>query len=522
MDDGGKHDDVTLIAGGRRSVEIGADGRISWPVEDDDMEDSGHAFVSVGADGRVEMLGHRMTDEMAQVRLSDHALTDDELDEDELDAEAEEAGAAEALVQGSEGSPEVFALKTQCKPNVQLGYDKSTVQLCAEAAAANSACNVGTFMYPVRSLWQSWGCRCCKDTSVNSAHSSWNMYKIPSAEAVPETTATTTTAASAVSIRRRRTAPWPADDATVCGQETKQKSIYAYFDYAPTIASKPATDIRTSVAWEDVANAPWRMLDSERYRGGVYASYVIRTPNNGPAGYFGAQLLGSTDSMFLFSMWDADRWSGSGHDKTPKASSMLSWPLSSNCKRNCNDCGLASLKPLVDQGLTSGTKCVLKHSDMDKLGKFSLRFYRKAESYTINTADYEGFGAGHQEIGETDRQVTGSRWVLEATNEAGVTLEVGDILFEGATEISRLTMFDELIGCTKCNDQFHRDTRQGPFLHDADGTVRKPTSMEVQINGPSSCDQYQVSGDASSHSVTFEAGPGAVPNFQRGVRHTVW
>lgn len=69
--------------------------------------------------------------------------------------------------------------------------------------------------------------------------------------------------------------------------------------------------------------------------------------------------------QFIFSIWDEDRWSGSGENKKPKASKKLTWPLyMRNCRRNCQDCGMQHLKPWQQKGLTTGTKCIMSYPKM--------------------------------------------------------------------------------------------------------------------------------------------------------------
>merc|ERR1711953_1543278 len=102
---------------------------------------------------------------------------------------------------------------------------------------------------------------------------------------------------------------------------------------------------------------------------------------------------------------------------------------------------------------------------------------------------------------ETNRTVTGSWWHVSATDaQTGFTIEVGDLLFEGGAEITRITTFDEMLGCNKCNDAYHRDTRLGPFLHDEDG-VRQPQHTKQSIVGGSSCKKYSVTGSEAQGSV---------------------
>ena len=88
--------------------------------------------------------------------------------------------------------------------------------------------------------------------------------------------------------------------------------------------------------------------------------------------------------QFIFSLWDGDRFVGSGSNKQPIKSSRLAWPIDlTNCKRNCQDCGIQHLKPLKELGLTTGTKCIVKYPDMkvsilsmSKQRPFNVRPYK--------------------------------------------------------------------------------------------------------------------------------------------------
>lgn len=296
--------------------------------------------------------------------------------------------------------------------------------------------------------------------------------------------------------------------------------MYGEFTFQPPLSKKGSTDMSMSVIWEDWVSGRWR-----GNRGGVYAAWVFKTAKNGqrgPGGYFGAQL--KAKSSFIFSVWDGNRFKGRGHSKTPQLSNQLVWPLNTkHCKRNCQDCGLAHLRKYKQAGLTTGTKCMLDYPLMNKKGRFDLRIQRMAASITIDTAKYGGMPAGHRMLGERNRLVTGSRWRVSATNaQTGEDIEVADLLFEGGDEISRITTFDEMLGCNMCNDAYHRDTRLGPFLHDSDGTVRKPVSARTRVNGPSTCKKYGVTADEKASSITFEGGPGVQANIPFGKTTKLW
>jgi hypothetical protein len=311
---------------------------------------------------------------------------------------------------------------------------------------------------------------------------------------------------------------WPPEDTAKCTQSTKQKAMSAHFEYKPSVRDKHATHIKTSVKWEEFTKAPWKQ------GGGVYAAWQFQTVSvngqNGPFGYYGAQVM--AESAFLFSVWDGHRFEGSGQNRRLIKSDQLVWPLGSPCSRNCQDCGLPELREFAKKGFTTGTKCMLKHQAMNNLGEYEITFKRTHSSFTIHTRDYGGMPGVHSAVGESDRTVTGARWqVTVADHQTGEHLLVGDLLFEGGNSVSLISTFDEMIGCYKCNDIYHRDTRTGPFLHDEDGAVRKPTSAKGTINHPG-CSKYRITGNAADASITFEGGPGAVPNFKMGSELGIW
>lgn len=248
-------------------------------------------------------------------------------------------------------------------------------------------------------------------------------------------------------------------------------------------------------------------------QGGVYASYTwkTKTAKTGPYGYFGSQLkpAGFGSSLLIFSVWDGDRWSGTGKDKTVKVSNALAWPLDSQCKRNCQDCALASLAELREKGLTSGTKCLIEFPTVPG-DTLSFTLERVQVEKTINTADFDGMPPVHgKELGEFDRDVTGSKWLLTVKSSSGSTAAI-PLLFENdGAGITDLHMFDEMLGCNKCNDNYHKDERVGPFVEDQDGSSRMPSSAKAWIVPDSSCNRYAITGNKDGNRFTFEAGPRA-------------
>jgi len=423
---------------------------------------------------------------------------------------------------------------------VNLGTSFSNVDLCAEAARADPACG-GAIQYPINNLWSKWGCKCCSHGEYQGAtNSNWNVYSIyhtmaptpsptpsptlsptpyptpsptpyptpsPTPYPTPSPTPSPTPAPDNWYQRRRRSSTWPDDTPEECGQATKQKSMYAHYTHSPSLEEMPTTNVSTSVLWQDWVVGPYRPPGNP---GGVYASWVFKTAtgNSAPGGYYGAQV--KKNSMFLFSVWDGVRFEG-GDKSKPVPSDKLAWPLDmTNCKRNCQDCGLPELQELKEKNLTTGAQCKVDYPDMDKLGRFDLRMERLEETYTIYTADYGGMGQGHNMIGEYDRNVTGSLWRVSATDaQTGIVIEVGKMLLEGGPSIRRLTTFDEMLGCNKCHDAYHMDTRFGPILDDRGDSTRVPIHCSVEANQGSSCTLRSITGNALARSVTFQGGPGA-------------
>jgi hypothetical protein len=330
-----------------------------------------------------------------------------------------------------------------------------------------------------------------------------------------------------------------------CSPEIAQKAAHFYPVFDPPLLERPALQFRSAIQWDEFGQAPGSLSS-----GGVYAAWYFQMgvasshedPGyTTPSGYMGAQVHSITgnDAGFIFSVWDGDRTLGSGHETQFKASSSLVWPLSNNevqrdefefspqCQRNCQDCSLEHLQELKKQGFTTGTQCKLNFPEMGVAatstgGLYELRMKRIAEKMTINTSDYQGMPAAHEAVNETDRNVTGSAWqVVVLQKGSGQEVEVGRLLFENSEGmgITRLHMFDELLGCNKCDDVYHRDTRFGPFIEDPDDVIRNPVSMTWSLNKQDDdpdtpekpCLRVHVYGSSGNHSVTLEHGP-PVPN----------
>ena len=130
---------------------------------------------------------------------------------------------------------------------------------------------------------------------------------------------------------------------------------------------------------------------------------------------------------------------------------------------------------------------------------------------------------GHKKIGEMDRDITGAEWTVTALNMRTEKLfTVGRMLFQGdGRGLERLASFDEMIGCSGCNDIYHKDTRIGPFIKDG-GKIRTPTKVVGSSNtGGSTCKEFGISGSKDDLSITLEYGPGAKHTFST-FRKTIW
>jgi len=326
----------------------------------------------------------------------------------------------------------------------------------------------------------------------------------------------------------RRLYNWPSERKEgKCGLEWKQRANYFTPTYNPTLQAQPASGFNSSIEWQDFTRANWTYE-----HGGVYAawSFQMGIPGQGgsalPGGYLGAQMKNEDVGALLFSVLDGDRTTGSGNEKNFKASNSLVWPLTDKvderqpgqqaviCQRNCQDCSGPQLQEAKKQGFTTGTQCHLIFNDMIRGGQWDLQMHRLRSKVTINTRDYQGMPKAHEAVGEKDRDITGAEWeVVLSQKESGTKIEVGKILFEGSADmgISRLEMFDEMLGCNKCDDVYHKNTRVGPFIEDG----RVPEALEWENGAPADdestpqkpCKRARAYKGKTKHSVTLEVGP---------------
>jgi len=314
-----------------------------------------------------------------------------------------------------------------------------------------------------------------------------------------------------------KAATWPEQKTVKCAQDTKQKAMYGYMGFNPSLRTSPMVGMSVTVKWDALQYAPYNI----KKKGGVYAAYTIKS-KSGPSGYFGVQLKKS--GQFLFSIWDGDRMSV---DREAKKSSQLTWPLDmTHCKRNCQDCGMKHLKATKAKGITTGTQCKYQVKDMKVGDEYQLTLVRTKKTKTIRTKDYGGMPKAHEKIDEKDREITGGVWEVTARNVVtGEMITVGQILFEGdGSGMVRLGTFDEMIGCNGCNMIYHKDTRHSITIKQEDGVTRVPYKMKGKTGAPASiCKQYYITGSKEDTSITFEGGPLTKKTFGAdGKSHTIW
>eukprot|EP00111_Clytia_hemisphaerica_P012708 TCONS_00037389-protein len=303
---------------------------------------------------------------------------------------------------------------------------------------------------------------------------------------------------------------WPPLSKARCSQTTKLKAMYGRMTFNPPLSQKPMTSFEVDVEWNDLQFHP---TENRHKRGGVYVSYTMGM-KNGPGGYFGVQ-MGGTYGGFIFSIWDGDRtYRLSNGKKQVKKSTKLVWPMDlRNCKRNCQDCGLPSLRDIAKRGFTTGTKCITKYP-MKVGDRYTVKLSKAVPRKQIHTSQFGGFRKVHEEVlGEKNRFIKGSVWQVSVTIKKGTTpgktIPVGTIMFE-SDEIgfNRLGTFDEMIGCNKCNAIYHKDTRYGPIVSTEGRYKRRPVHMEAWTRyNDSTCKKYQISGSKRDCSLSFESGP---------------
>merc|ERR1712004_6842 len=309
-------------------------------------------------------------------------------------------------------------------------------------------------------------------------------------------------------------AAWPPLPQGRCLQGNKLKAMYARMGYSPGLATKPFNKMEVTVEWNDLQVNP----GAPPQQSGIYVAY-----NTGNAekhsGYLGIQIKPHS-GQFLFSFWDYQRFTGKKHTPSyrPQKAALLAWPASNerHCRRHCLDCAQnAQQKNYRDQGLTTGTQCLLVYPQMKVGDKYRIVFERVEKQATLDTASYGGgMNSFHANtLNEADKTLTGAKWDVYAYDlqrQSNVKISIGSVLLEGSgVGMDRLTTFDEMLGCTKCGQIQHTDTRYGPIVVGEDGVERNPIKMSgLTKKAETSCNNlYWITGNQQAGSVQFQSGP---------------
>ena len=266
----------------------------------------------------------------------------------------------------------------------------------------------------------------------------------------------------------------------------KQKALYGFPKYSPTLRESPAIKAYTTV--KGVLVNPLR-----EYRNrGIFAATMMRTlldnGNRGCGGYFGVQWLGKKKDQLLFSIWDRK-----SSDPTPKSRAL---PLHPNCKRNSND-----------GPNENGCQCKVVLPESEKL-KEGEELTLTVQREPVQTADYH------------DVTYKGHVWKVEFTREDEV-VTLGRILFtdpdldigdESNGGIYSTSFFHEHIGCTPCGSFGFAVERTGLYITETAGNKEVPQLVRMYGNmncpwrsGNCTCRSLDITSDGFG-SVTFETG----------------
>ena len=269
------------------------------------------------------------------------------------------------------------------------------------------------------------------------------------------------------------------ENEALCNQLNKQKALYVHYEYDPPLTKSNLFDVSAEISWTDINHI------DEYGRNGIYEAHAIKMGQDGPGGYFGAQIKGNhKEDMLLFSIWDS------------RAGNYMVWPMHGNCNRNCNDCGSAH------SGGT-GVKCSYD-LPMDQGERYTMRIHRTTEQGTY-TAEAETY--------------TGPVWQVSAMAEGSdEEIIVGEILFQDLDPdkgLSRFDLFHEHLGCTRCASFHVKVGRKDPVIHSP--TTTALVGVSGSVNCPDcSCDLYNIT--RQDDSIFFETGPGTEPDFARSER----
>jgi len=270
-----------------------------------------------------------------------------------------------------------------------------------------------------------------------------------------------------------------------CDTYNKQKALYANFEFEPSISGGVVLDMSMDVIWGD--------LDDLRAHGsnGIYMAFMLYWPSPAASGYMGVQVTGagqngaspiSGGEQVLFSLWDRN---------PGEAGWQPALPMSPECSRNCNDCGVHE-GGHADDGST-GTQCktfVAAYSGQHV--RIRVRRVDIAQS-----AEYAG------------QSWTGDVWEVSLQDTAtGETWTVGRQLLAGVSSgLSSTSSFYEHIGCTECDSFDFTASARGPWVLDPPGyTLSGATSTYSNALPDFTCLRHGISSSAAGE-WTFFSGP---------------
>jgi hypothetical protein len=124
--------------------------------------------------------------------------------------------------------------------------------LCAWCGQGNACCRKGFRKDPpicrkAGVKFGSWGGHQC--VHIPGPGDTPSPTPTPTPTVGPTPTPTPTPAVGPPHFRRRRSGAWPQQDKAKCSQTNKQKAMYAYYTYQPSLAQKPAKDFTVTVEW---------------------------------------------------------------------------------------------------------------------------------------------------------------------------------------------------------------------------------------------------------------------------------
>eukprot|EP00588_Corethron_pennatum_P026093 CAMPEP_0194319392 /NCGR_PEP_ID=MMETSP0171-20130528/15842_1 /TAXON_ID=218684 /ORGANISM="Corethron pennatum, Strain L29A3" /LENGTH=438 /DNA_ID=CAMNT_0039076589 /DNA_START=219 /DNA_END=1536 /DNA_ORIENTATION=+ len=281
-----------------------------------------------------------------------------------------------------------------------------------------------------------------------------------------------------------------------CSQQTKQKAIYASFEFEPSLKDEPALDVIGDVYWDDID-------DLRAFGGrGIFHAFPVGFGSGLPGGYFGPQATGAGSEdveQVLFSLWDQKRYGEEGwlpalpvvggDIEDCRTFSASDNPGRACCKRNCNDCS---------QSQTTGTQC--KVFIPARSGT-----HLRLNAYRVDT---------DQSMAYEGTTWTGDVWQVDVWDvAAGRRYPVGRQLLAGASGsgIDRLSNFLEHIGCTPCDSFDQYTSRAGPWVlktvSGAETRLVGASSKFTLENPPYICTNHAVESSAGPPFIEFSSGP---------------